>query len=585
VTSREGAGLDSEERFSLAPLPVPPGDEINPVALMGFDSVALFVKRAQAFVTDFDLGQHGSYVRDICRLLDGLPLAIELTAGRVDSLSLESIAEQLNKRLSLLGSTGRALDARHNGLDAALGASYRVMSEPGQRLFRRLAIFRTSLGMGAVRRVGRGVAEEGPLFELVSDLVRRSMVQFSPSSEEGRYRLLAPLRRYGIEKLHEQGEIEEVEALHRSYFFEVAREAWSQLHGPDVGKWLRRLGDQFEDIRAAIFSALSSGDHQAAIDATNSLTWFWVAVRPGEALHLLDRVATEATEQAPGSGCLTHTALSQLRRVGGDAQGARQEARRAVDLGEISGDPGPLSMALGLLGTVLRSSDQPAANRFLERSVVVARQTETSWIKARALYCLAAAQLEWGQTNRALDNLAESLALSRTEDDLSAVGLCLWTIGDVARARGDARSAEAMAFQSLAIARRVEDREGIALSLLQLGEVAYARRQLELARRYLLETINICRRYLMKNIAGRALRYLAAVEIDSNASERGVTILAASSKLPGLTSEGPSEVERADARDIFEAARSQLDENVVFKRLCSGFHHGLRRAYRVRTLR
>jgi predicted ATPase len=209
ATSREALGFAGEATWVVPPLPVPdPRHPTTPEETASFWSVLLFLDRARYRRPAFALTRQNVYaVTEICRRLDGIPLAIELAAARVATMSVEQIAARLGDSLGLLTAGSRTATPRQRTLRAALGWSHRLLSEPERRLFARLSVFVGGFSLEAAEAVapGDGVGE-GEILDLLSGLVDKSLVVAEATAEgEARYGMLEPVRQYARERLEESG--------------------------------------------------------------------------------------------------------------------------------------------------------------------------------------------------------------------------------------------------------------------------------------------------------------------------------------------------------------------------------------------
>ena len=245
ATSREGLGVEGEARWPVPPLSVPErGRTPSSEKLEGYESVRLFVERARGRNPSFSLSSESALtVAELCRRLEGIPLAIELAAARVGTLSLEQISERLKDALGLLTRGGRTAVPRQRTLKGTLDWSYDLLSEPERGLFRRLSTFAGGWTLEASEAVGSGEGvEEGEVLDLLSGLVEKSMVVTKGSDKGGvRYRLLEPVRQYALERLEESGEAEAAKRAHAEYFLALSEEAEPELLGPREAEWYDRL--------------------------------------------------------------------------------------------------------------------------------------------------------------------------------------------------------------------------------------------------------------------------------------------------------------------------------------------------------
>jgi predicted ATPase/class 3 adenylate cyclase len=267
ATSREGLGVDGERIFVVPSLGAPArGADLDVIAAA--DSVRLFVDRAMAAKADFSLtDQNAESVLQVCRRLDGVPLAIELAAARVPAMSPSVLADRLDQRFRVLTGGRRGAVERHQTLRAAIDWSYELCAEPEQRLLARLTVFSGGCTLDAVEAVctGDGIEIDEAL-ELLANLIARSLV-VADDTETGdlRYRLLETIRQYGEERLAERAEADVVQRRHAEYFCEYAGVVSDAYFGPDQIDAGRRFEAEHDNIRAALHHAIDSDDADLAL--------------------------------------------------------------------------------------------------------------------------------------------------------------------------------------------------------------------------------------------------------------------------------------------------------------------------------
>jgi non-specific serine/threonine protein kinase len=276
TTSREPLRLGGELAWRVPSLSAP--DEAATVApenVMRAEAVRLFVARAELARPGFAVtSANVAAVAEVCRRLDGIPLAIELAAARVVGLSVEQIAARLDQRFRLLTGGSRAALPRQQTLRATLDWSHDLLTEPERALLRRLAVFAGGWLVEAAEAV---VADEGldaaEVLDLLLRLVDRSLVQAEPGvSAETRYRLLETVRQYGLERLREAGEAEAVRDRHLRWYVDLAERAEPALRGRELVVWLDRLEAEHGNIRAALHWARERGAADLGLRVAGALT-------------------------------------------------------------------------------------------------------------------------------------------------------------------------------------------------------------------------------------------------------------------------------------------------------------------------
>jgi predicted ATPase/class 3 adenylate cyclase len=272
VTSREALGVDGERLRPLGPLPVP-GDRSSLGEQADAASVRLFTDRARAVRPDFELdASRLPVVAEICRRLDGVPLAIELAAARVAALGVADIVRRLDQRFRLLTGGRRSALERHHTLRAAVDWSYDLLDQTQACAFNRLAVFAGGLTLEAAEAVlsGDGI-ETDDVVDLVSDLVARSMVVADESEPTRRYRLDETMRQYARERLDATSESDTVRLRHGEYYVALAEMAAEGVKGRDEQRWVRTIDVEFPNFRAALDWSIGIGDADVALRLTVAL--------------------------------------------------------------------------------------------------------------------------------------------------------------------------------------------------------------------------------------------------------------------------------------------------------------------------
>ncbi len=381
VTSRVPLQLRAEQTLRIAPLPVPDLREALPPleALLAIPAVELFVERARARRADFVLRErHAPVVAQLVVGLDGLPLALELAAARMDVLLLPTLARRLGDRLRLLTSEAPDRPTRQQSLEAAVGWSYDLLSEAEQRLFRCLGVFvgRVSLdaifavvsAVGAARGAGRGdgrveeAREAGRTLPRLLSLAEKSLLLPIPArpeaealdEEEPAFGMLETVREYARERLEAVGELDAALRAHAHYFLALAERAQPKLRGPDQRTWYFRLEREHDNLRAALRWLLDQDDPAegaAALRLAGALGWFW-AVRGYHAEGR--RWLEEALARSPEADASVRLGASLRAGLLLTTQAAYARALAALEearaLAEQQHDPGAIAEALTDLG-------------------------------------------------------------------------------------------------------------------------------------------------------------------------------------------------------------------------------------------
>jgi predicted ATPase/DNA-binding SARP family transcriptional activator len=442
VTSRERLGVAGERVFVVDPLALPAPGAADPSA----PAIELFLARARDAGVDLgDDPEELSRIGDICRALDGLPLALELGAARMGTLTLEDLADRLDRRFELLTRGPRTAPRRHRTLRSVVDWSFELLEDDEKRVFTRLAVFPSGFDLAAVEAVlsDDDAVATGQLADLVAALVDRSMVVRPHTRGRGEYRLLQSLRQYALSRLPAE-ELAEVRRRHAAWAVETADSARRGLEGPDERRWARVLENVLDDLRAAWRWSQEAGDTDVAARLVDA-TWRWAHWRQrNDVLHwgwtLLTKLGTDAPAAAypAAAGCswldgdlaaaaqvadlaerqeLDDVHQAHLDEVMGDVHLARSEVvegadsyGRAQQVHARLGDRLHESLALGNKTLALAYAGQPATDT-AERTLILALATGNPSAIAFARYAEGEAWAE-EDPRRAVVALEEAIALA-----------------------------------------------------------------------------------------------------------------------------------------------------------------------------
>jgi predicted ATPase/class 3 adenylate cyclase len=343
ATSREPLGIGGETIYRAPSLSLPGPGEAGSAAAGSSDAVALFVDRARAQGTGLVVDeQTAPLVVSICRQLDGMPLAIELAAARLRSLSLSDLHGRLGQRFRLLTGGSRTALERQQTLRATVDWSYSLLTGAEQLLLRRLPVFAEGFDLDAAEAVcGFGDIEVFDVTGLLGSLVDKSLVVAEPTGETLRYRLLETIRQFAAERLAEtgDGEAAAVAAAHRAHFLSVAETAAPHLTGPEQGRWLARLDADQANLQRATAHAGADPDGTApALRFGVALQRYWMArSRPEEANRLLGP-ALDRPEARADPQLFTAALVAVAYGRGPDMTAALQRGEQAVAAARRLGD-------------------------------------------------------------------------------------------------------------------------------------------------------------------------------------------------------------------------------------------------------
>jgi predicted ATPase/class 3 adenylate cyclase len=519
ATSREALTVAGEVTYRVPPLALPPGDgALSAEQAAQYAAVQLFMERAAHHRPGFRATpQNIGAIAQICRRLDGIPLAIELAAARVKVLSVEQIAARLDDRFRLLTAGVRTGLPHHQTLRAAMDWGHELLADDERVLFRRTAVFAGGWSFEAAERVCAGDGlDEAAILDLLGRLVDKSLVivEDLPSGDL-RYRTLETIRLYALDRLIESGEAETVRQRHQAYFQGLAEQAEMYLHGPEQKEWLERLDLEHDNLRSALSWTMTAPDRaEAALRMAGSLSRFW-EVRSywtearrwlHEALERGQNASPEARVKALNGAAMLALLLHDYAEAGalaqqslelaqsiGDKQGearclvvlgiqachfenfgqAKQLSTESMQLSQQLGDNWGTAWARLILAFVAGGQgDLEGSRRLLEETLAALRTINHHWGLAITLQALGMNARERGDYVRARELLEDALGRFETLGDRGYVSYTLLTLGTLAMTLGDYAGAETRLNATLRLRRDLDDRRGIATVLAALGAVA-----------------------------------------------------------------------------------------------------------------
>lgn len=481
ATTRETLAVPGEITFRVPSLTLPePQQTPSPENVNQYTAISLFVERAMLVHPAFQVTESNvRAIAEVCRRLDGIPLAIELAAARVKVLSVEQIAARLEDRFRLLTGGTRTSLPHHQTLRAAMDWSYDLLPEDERALFRRLAVFAGSFSLEAAERVcaGEGLAEDAVL-DLLARLVDKSLVLTEDTTAgDIRYQQLETVRQYALNRLVESGETEAVRGRHRDFFLELAEQAEVHLRGPEQKTWLDRLETEHDNFRAALeWSKADAEGVEAGLRLAGALWWFW-EVRGYwiEAREWLKDVLARAGDSASEAHAKALNAAGSLALRQADLKEASALGRRALDLSRRLGDKRGTASCLVILGIYACTlADYKQAEALGTESLSLSRELGDNWGTAWAKSILGLVAREERDYAKATTLLEEGLAASRAMGHEWSIAITTLDLGLIARDQGNLARAAALFEEAIAIFRQLGDKSYGAYTQLNLGTIASA---------------------------------------------------------------------------------------------------------------
>jgi predicted ATPase/class 3 adenylate cyclase len=535
VTSRARLHVSGEQVYPVLPLSLPDQDHRGLGDIGSSEAVALFTERARASNPRFGLTDtNAPVVAEICRRLDGLPLAIELAAARSGMLPPRALLGRLERRLQLLRGGARDLPGRQQTLRATIDWSYDLLEADEQLLFARLAVFAGGCTLGAAEVVCN---LEGNLDVVtgLEGLVDKSLLQPREGPDgDPRVGLLETVREYALERLAAWGEVDEAAGRHADYYLGLAERAEPELFGSQQGAWLERLEVDLDNVRAALTWSLTHHDLERAGRMAGALMAFWDSRgRRSEGLQWLDAALVHRDSLSqPTLAKALFAKASLLLEIGVDHRQAETLLTESRSLFQALGDTTWTVRTISMLGwAALRAGDVDRSVELREQALALARDEGDMWNLAMALGNLGTSLLKAEDLARARAVYDESLAAYRAVGEPEGIGLALWGLGMTALGEGDRRRASTLLEESLELARKTNTLSGGARCLADLGILALHDGDYGQAAALFEESLTLALRLEERLLIGECLWGLAAVNAAQGQPARAVRLWGAAGAL------------------------------------------------------
>jgi predicted ATPase/DNA-binding XRE family transcriptional regulator len=502
ATSREALNIAGERTHQLSSLPL----EV---------AVALFTDRADAAAGRFTVtDENAGHVAKICKMLDGMPLALELAAARVSMFTPQDLVDKLDDRFRLLTGGDPTAPPRQRTLRALIDWSYELLSEDERSLFRVLCTFAGGFTFeSAIAVYGRVSETDGAAFDLLASLVNKSLVQVERTDGRTRYRLLESTQHYARDRLRESGEVEAAARAHAEAVLELALDLHDGYEQIPDSEWNAVVVPELENWRAALaWSFGERGDVELARRIVCALRWAWNAFTPGERWQWV-RTALQTVDVATPAAIVARLHLIEALHYKGQgmtqasydaAERAFVLAKRAVDEREVAQSEWRMGDALITLGRVEEGA------RWVRSGLAVLGQSDAPKTRAWMLLALGMANFESGNHAGAKSSCTEALTIAREHGFGRIARIALSNLAELEFQTGDAQAALALAEDALArtqVGSRHEWKKtlaNMAVYLLALGRYAEARSRAR-------EALDACRAVGAMITLAYAQQHLAAV--------------------------------------------------------------------------
>lgn len=479
ATSRQALNVAGESRIRVLPLSLPPDGNIalKLDAIASSDAVALLAERAASVLAGFAIDEsNAAALLRLCRRLDGMPLALELAAGRLEGLTLNQLLAGLERDLPVLGTSFRGGEPRHRTLEATIGWSFSLLDAPERLSWARLSVFAGGFDEEAAIAVGSG-PELAPdrVTGLLASLVEKSILQRDLSMQPPRYSLLETVRQFGRQKLKELGEEIERQTKHLEWILELARA---------LGAFDDRQAEMFRRMKVEhdnLWSALGFCIRQAAavrhgVEICTHLRSYWHSQGPtNDVRRLVGALAALTDEDSiPRANCLTVGAL--LAAAQNDGRSALQMGEESLRIGRQLRDDDAVARALGSLIFLAWSEKRfDDGTKLAVTMLELARTMDVKWVRAWALTCLSTLRVYTGPLDEAIQLGQEAAAIGREGGEMWLRGQALAAQAHARLRLGDLDGAEAAAKESAICMQALDDRRSLVALVGILALIAVSR--------------------------------------------------------------------------------------------------------------
>jgi predicted ATPase len=543
ITSRAVLHLYGEHDFAVPPLTLPDRKQTPSLdQLTQFEAVRLFIERARAIKPSFTVtNENAPAVADICHRLDGLPLAIELAAARINLLTPQAMLSRLQQRLPLLTTGPLNLPSRQRTLRNAIAWSYDLLEPQVQRLLMILSVFSGGFTIEAVETIAsQCLKDDISILDGLSRLADQSLIrphvsEVATQEDEPRLAMLETIREFAQEQLQKEPMLGQVYSAHADYFIKLAETAAHQLHGAEQVQWFNCLEREYDNLQSVIQWTFETGQPELTAQLCISLSRFWyLRGYPSQGSQWLERLLIHADELpklsqaqllstaavlASGQANTTkvieysekalalHRELGNLRGIAdvlnglgvvaldrGDYQRADDIYSESLSLSRQLGDSWGAARALNNLGlTAFDRRDYPQANLYLKESLEIARQNQDISVAAYALLNLGRTAMYQGNYDLGKTYLEESLSLQRQLGNKRGISFALLNLGELFLIQGESARTISLCQESLALCLELGDKRGAGFSYMNLGQAAFNEQNYAQASRYSLESARLLR--------------------------------------------------------------------------------------------
>lgn len=558
TTSREPLNVPGETVWQVPTLTVPLDLPTREQLLLSYEGVRLFVERAQAANARFALNeQNVQAVTQLCRRLDGIPLALELAAARVAVLSVHDIAARLDDRFNLLTQGSRTALPRQQTLRALVDWSYDLLEADERVLFSRLSIFVGKFNLAAAEAI---CADEhvpaARLLDVLARLVAKSLLLVETDGADGRFYFLETIRAYARDRLRAAGEVDVMQQRHADWFAQSIAQAEKQLRGANQLQWLTRLEIDHADLRAALKWTHEHTDADRLVQLAAHLARFWSIRGYWSEGQTWLTLALQRHTRASLARASALIGLAELTRLKHGLAESQPLYAASLELYQTLGDEWGIALASAY--SLIGEEDVSRAARLFADSLTRARALNDPWLQASAYFRMGFYALRHDDPVAGEAYLEQVLVYARQAGDRWLIGGTLSNLGEIARSRQDYDRARALYSEAITVQRELDDHHGLAIALHNLGRVALCQGDYARARSFFQDSLQQYQELGRLRGLCECLAGLGGVAAGRQQADRAVRLLAAAKAQLTRAKDDLDPTDRADFERDLALARGQL---------------------------
>ncbi len=497
ASSREQLHVAGEIVFAVPSLSMPESiSDVSASQLSNYESARLFIDRAISVNPNFQITNDNAHVlAQLCYDLDGIPLAIELAASRIKVLTIEKILERLSDRFKLLTGGKRTSLPRQQTLKATMDWSYELLSENEKRLWQRLSLFKGGWTLEAAEAVCSDESlDEYEVLDLLNQLVNKSLVRVYQSESGARYAMLETIRQYGNEKFSSDEEKNDVRRKQFDFFYSMIKDSEEMLSGAGQRIWIKRIKDDYENIRQCLKFAIESFPDDAVHFCLELGKYWEVQSYFSEGFDYLDNAVKNAKNLKSREEGKAEYWKGYFKMQQGNYPAAKEHFTHSLEFFKNLNDKYlEAKVLLGFGTTSMYEVDFENMHLYSGKSLEISRELKNKSLIARNLQVIASGLLQEAKYDEARKMFEECLELFRELEDFVSQAKIIGNIGLLEYCIYNYEKAIQPLEESLKIRIELNDRQGISIALNNLGAAKYMMKNLEEAQVELEESLRICR--------------------------------------------------------------------------------------------